>query len=131
MVKDGYCVGRCILANYLHDWNAGRTTTAEVVPNLCMYRDGMVTRWRPNRLDPQPVQQDRRVVQAAALIACPTCRTTLDRHCQTGTGRHRVDHGTRLVERRCPCGERLQYGKKMCEPCRLEARRHRGTKVAA
>lgn len=57
------------------------------------------------------------------LIACPTCRARLTQHCRTFSGRHRKPHGTRLVSRRCGCGEVLRYGRQRCDECRDDARR--------
>lgn len=62
----------------------------------------------------------------ARMIACPTCHARVDQMCQTTTGRHREPHASRLVARRCSCGEVLAPGKKVCALCRAEARRING-----
>ena len=57
------------------------------------------------------------------LIACPTCHARVDQLCRTRTGRHRSPHLNRLVVKRCGCGERLGYNRKLCDGCRDGARR--------
>lgn len=60
------------------------------------------------------------------LIACPTCHAKVSELCKTRTGRHRQEHASRLVPRRCHCGGAVGPGKKMCDLCRAEARRENG-----
>ncbi|WP_425490171.1 zinc finger domain-containing protein [Nocardioides soli] len=62
----------------------------------------------------------------AKMIACPTCRARVDQMCRTTTGRTRSPHPTRLVIKRCPCGEPINPGRKVCDDCRAEARRING-----
>lgn len=56
-------------------------------------------------------------VDITTLIACPTCMAHVHEPCRTATGRHRVDHATRLVSRRCECGANLDPRRRYCEPC--------------
>lgn len=65
-------------------------------------------------IEPRPV---------AGLIACPTCHAHMDDLCRTTTGRHRQPHASRLVAKRCGCGEALEHHKKLCDGCRAAARR--------
>lgn len=60
------------------------------------------------------------------MIACPVCRVRVTEMCRTTTGRTRADHVTRILPRRCTCGDVLQVGKKLCNRCRAQARRENG-----
>jgi hypothetical protein len=72
---------------------------------------GGIQRWAAdNPPDPQPIDLH-------ALIACPTCRARVDECCRTTSGHTTAEHGSRLVSRRCPCGERPGWNRMYCEPC--------------
>jgi hypothetical protein len=76
----------------------------------------------------EPTKETRELTprDVARMIACPTCHARVDQMCHTATGHHREPHATRLIPKRCPCGELVEAGKKVCEDCRALARRENG-----
>ncbi|MDB5716491.1 MAG: hypothetical protein JWO15_3888 [Sphingomonadales bacterium] len=56
-----------------------------------------------------------------ALIACPTCRARVDQTCRTRSGHTTTPHQSRLAPRLCQCGALLDWRRRYCEPCAVEA----------
>lgn len=81
--------------------------------------DGPILRWTPAPLLPS-FQRDH------LYLACPTCHARIDQLCRTRTGHHRTPHTSRLVPKRCGCGETIGFNRKLCDTCRDDARRENG-----
>lgn len=90
---------------------------------------GAILEWEPGELTPagsMPAPEPLPTLtpaDVAKMIACPVCLARVDQMCRTTTGRHRAPHPARLVIKRCPCGEPIKAGRKVCDDCRAEARR--------
>jgi hypothetical protein len=82
--------------------------------------DGLILRWTPADQLP-PLQRDAHDI--ALLIACPTCRVKVSQRCRTRTGNPRMPHPTRLVAKKCGCGNALGRWRKLCDACHLRNKR--------
>lgn len=54
------------------------------------------------------------------LIACPTCFARVDETCRTKSGNVTKPHGSRLVSRRCSCGNAVAPQCSYCSFCARE-----------
>lgn len=55
------------------------------------------------------------------LIACPTCHARATQSCRTRSGHTCSDHDTRLIRRRCRCGEHVKAKARYCDSCGARA----------
>jgi len=78
-----------------------------------------------NHRGPGPIRLPLSEPEPLTMLACPTCLALIHEPCRTRNGHTRVDHGDRIIPRRCRCGEPIPRvrGRKWCDDCQVEVRR--------
>src|SRR5690349_21088730 len=77
-----------------------------------------IKRARPIQRAPQPTIEPASAL--ADLIACPTCHAKITEVCRTPSGHSTDEHDTRIVSRRCGCGDPIPPRCKYCPTCRAK-----------